>query len=73
MKMTEHLFQSIIHQVLYTIKYYTPYFNVLIDGKSFFHVPIKNKKQVYENIIEMSQNNDHTTGTLECLIKGGLE
>ena len=35
-------------------KYYTPsveikYFNVLIDGKSFFNVPIKNKEERYEN------------------------
>ena len=44
-------------------KYYTPKveikdFNVLIDGKSFLDVPVKNKDETYENIIEMSKNND---------------
>ena len=44
-------------------KYYTPKveikdFNVLIDSKSFFNVPIKNKKGVHEANIEMSKNND---------------
>ena len=32
--------------------------NVLIDGKSFFDVPIKNKEETYEKIIEISKNND---------------
>ena len=50
-------------------KYYVPAveiedFNVLIDGKSFFDVPIKDKEQTYETIIEMSRNNDYTTGNL---------
>ena len=44
-------------------KYYIPSvekkdFNVLIDGKSFFDVPIKNKGETYEKIIETSKNND---------------
>ena len=38
-------------------------FNVLIDGKSFFDLPVKNEEG-YEKIIEMSNNNDYTTGTL---------
>ena len=37
-------------------------FNVLIDGKSFFDLPVKNK-EAYEKI-EMSRNNDCTTGNL---------
>ena len=50
-------------------KYYVPKvetkdFNVLIDGKSFFEIPIKNKEEAYEAIIEMSKNNDYTTGNL---------
>ena len=50
-------------------KYYTPKveikdFNVLIDGKNFFDAPIKNKEETYEKIIEMSKNNDYTTGNL---------
>ena len=49
------------------LKYYVPKveikdFNVLIDGKPFF--PIKNKEEAPEQIIEMSKNNDYTTGDL---------
>ena len=40
------------------------YFNVLIDGKSFFGMPIKNDEETYEQIIEMGRNNDYTTGSL---------
>ena len=39
-------------------------FNVLIDGKPFFEIPVKNKEEAYEAIIEMSKNNDYTTGNL---------
>ena len=50
-------------------KYYLPtieikHFNVLIDGKSFFEIPVKNKEEAYEAIIEISKNNDYTTGNL---------
>ena len=50
-------------------KYYVPKveikdFNVLTDGKPFFEIPVKNKEEAYEAIIEMSQNNDYTTGNL---------
>ena len=50
-------------------KYYVPKveikdFNVLIDGKPFFEIPVKNKEEAYEAIIEMSKNNDYTTGNL---------
>ena len=49
--------------------YYTPTieitdFNVLIEGKSFFDVPVKNKEEAYEKIIEMSGKNDYITGNL---------
>ena len=37
------------------------YFNVLINGKSFFDIPIKNDKETYEQIIEI---NDYETGNL---------
>ena len=33
-------------------------FNVLIDGKNFFDLPVKNEEEAYEKIIEMSNNND---------------
>ena len=38
-------------------------FNVLIDVKPFFEIPVKNKEG-YEAIIEMSKHNDYTTGNL---------
>ena len=59
MKMAEHLFPSIIHQ-----KVEIKDFNVLTDEKTFFDVSIKNKEETYEKIIEMSKNNDYTTGNL---------
>ena len=39
-------------------------FNILIDGKNFFDLPVKNEAEVYEKIIKMSNNNDYTTGNL---------
>ena len=50
-------------------KYYVPSveikdFNVLNDGKQFFEILVKNKEEAYEAIIEMSKNNDYTTGNL---------
>ena len=39
-------------------------FNVLIDGKRFFDLPVKNEEEAYEKIIEISNNNDYTTGNL---------
>ena len=38
-------------------------FNVLIDGRSFFNLPVKNEEEAYEKIIDMSNdNNNYTTG-----------
>ena len=37
---------------------------MLIDGKPFFEIPVKNKEEAYEAIIEMSKNNEYTTGNL---------
>ena len=50
-------------------EYYVPKveikdFNVLVDGKPFFEIPVKNKEEAYDAIIEMSRNNDYTTGNL---------
>ena len=33
-------------------------------GKSFFDLPVKNEEEAYENIMDMSNNNDCTTGNL---------
>ena len=52
-------FQIIIYQTLKLKD-----FNVLIDGKSFFDLPVKNEEEAYEKIIDMSNNNDYTTGNL---------
>ena len=37
---------------------------MLIDGKSFFDVPVKNKEEPYEKIMSISKNNDCATGNL---------
>ena len=39
-------------------------FNILIDGKRCFDLPVKSKEEAYEKIIDMSINNDYTTGNL---------
>ena len=50
-------------------KYYVPNvqekdFNVLINGKSFFEIPMKNCEETYKHIIEMGGNNDYATSNL---------
>ena len=52
----------------YFSHYYVPNveikdFNVFIDGKSFFDLPVKNE-EAYKKIIDMSNNNDYPTGNL---------
>ena len=39
-------------------------FNVLINGKNFFDLPIRNEEEAYVKIIDMTNNNDYTTGNL---------
>ena len=39
-------------------------FNVLIDGKNFFDLPVKKEEETYKKIIKMSNNNDYTTDNL---------
>ena len=39
-------------------------FNVLIHQNPFYEISVKNKEEAYEVIIEMSKNNDYTTGSL---------
>ena len=50
-------------------RYYVPNveikdFNVLIDTKRFFNLPVKNVEEAYKKIIKMSKNNDYTAGNL---------
>ena len=37
-------------------------FNVIIDKLAFFDLPIKNEEEAYEKIIDISRNNEYTTG-----------
>ena len=39
-------------------------FNVLVDNKPFFGQPVKRKQKAYEELFEMSRNNEYTTGGL---------
>ena len=39
-------------------------FNVLIDGKSFSDLQVKNEEEANKKIINMNNNNDYTTGNL---------
>ena len=50
-------------------RYYVPNvqikdFKVVIDGKSFFDMSIKNGEEIYHQIIEIGWNNDYMTGNL---------
>ena len=56
-------------RVYFSKYYYLPKaeikdFNVLIGGKPFFEIAVKNKEEAYEAIIEMSKNNEYTTDNL---------
>ena len=55
--------------IFFNSKYYVPKveskdFNVLIDGKSFFDVLVKNKEEALEKIMSISKTNDYRTGNL---------
>ena len=39
-------------------------FNVIIDKLAFLDLPIKTEEKVYEKIIDISRNNEYTTGNL---------
>ena len=39
-------------------------YNVIIDKLAFFDLPIKTGEEVYEKIIDISRNNEYTTGNL---------
>ena len=39
-------------------------YNVIIDKLAFFDLPIKNEEEAYEKIINISKNNEYTTGNL---------
>ena len=56
--------QQKIAEILFYIIMYFRDFNVLIDGKSFFDLLVKNEEKTYEKIIDMSNKNDYATGNL---------
>ena len=64
------LFQEIITLITDSFSnYYVPKvrindFNVLIDGKSFFNLSVKNEEEAYEKNMDMRNNNDYTAGNL---------
>ena len=39
-------------------------YNVIMDKLAFFDLPIKTEEEAYEKIIDISRNNDYTTGNL---------
>ena len=39
-------------------------YNVIINKLAFFDLPIKTEEEVYEKIIDISRNNEYTTGNL---------
>ena len=39
-------------------------YNVIIDKLAFFDLPIKTEEKTYEKIIDISRNNEYTTGNL---------
>ena len=50
-------------------QYYVPNieiknYNVIIDGKPFFELPVKNMEETYQKIIDMGYNDDYTVGNL---------
>ena len=40
------------------------YYNVIIDKLAFFDLPIKTEEEAYEKVIDISRNNEYTTGNL---------
>ena len=40
------------------------YYNVIIDKLAFVDLPIKTEEEAYKKIIDISRNNEYTTGNL---------
>ena len=69
LKLTDCLFCHLKGHRDFFSHYYVPSikikdFNVLIDGKRFFHLPVRNEEEAYENVMSVNGNNDYTTGNL---------
>ena len=48
----------------YLPKVLVKHFNAIIDKLAFFDLPIKTEEEAYEKIIDISRNNEYTTGNL---------
>ena len=48
----------------YLPKVMVKHYNVIIDKLAFFDLPIKTETEAYEKIIDISRNNEYTTGNL---------
>ena len=59
MKKTEHLFQNITNT-----KSLNKRSQCINWWKKLFSCTVKNKEEAYEKVIEISKNNDYTTGNL---------
>ena len=58
MKNIGYLFQNTTHLLL------KQDYNVLIDQKPFFEIPIRNKEETYHAITELIRNSDDAKGNL---------
>ena len=52
------------HSQFYLPRVMVKDFNVIIDKLAFFDLPIKTEEEAYEKIIDISRNNEYTTGNL---------
>ena len=48
----------------YLLKVMVKDYNVIVDKLAFFDLPIKTEEEAYEKIIDISRNNEYTTGNL---------
>ena len=49
---------------LYLPNVMVKYYNAITDKLAFFDLPIKTKEETYEKNIDISRNNEYTTGNL---------
>ena len=61
---TGDLFGNKIADRIYLPNVMVKDYNVIIDKLAFFDLPIKTEEEAYEKIIDISRNNEYTTGNL---------
>ena len=59
-------FKELLEKLITSLctKYQNKRCQCLIDGKRFLNLPVKHDEEAYETIMDMSNNNDFTTGNL---------